>query len=599
MAISGGKSTNIKVGLDTKDIATGVQRIQGELTKITGTVKSLGSTFKGLGVAILGAQGIANLSTFLQGSVQKASDLNETISKTKVIFGDASTAIFKFADTAVYTLGQTQQQAMDAASSFAVFGKSAGLANDDLTTFSTDLVKLSADLASFYNTSPEDAILAIGAALRGESEPIRKYGVLLDDASLRQKALEMGIISTTKNALKPQERVLAAQKLIFEQTTDAQGDFERTSSGLANTTRKLKAQMSELATTIGSKLVPAIETMAGNLSTLFESINTNGIKSTTLYYTKLLSLKGLMSSNVWAQNPLVKTLSALGFGLAGTYSAITGDKPLAGGGTQKTSPSLIQTVKPTTIGSAFKPLSDEQLKELEKIKKAREDAERKRKDALIDKIEGRQAYVENQAALNDLIKDVKVLQEEELRKLSEIPVLLPITFEPQFTEPMGKLKHEFVKFTKDLGELQEQVNNNIDAFIKDSVVGLFDALGQELGGNAKAIDDWGKQMIAGFGGFLQKMGAMIIAYGFAMDAFKKAWKNPYVAIAAGAALIAIGGAIKAAHNKKMGAANPSGGSNGDTGFSNGYNNNDMYIYSRLDGRDLVLSNQRSQYQVRR
>ena len=41
-----------------------------------------------------------------------------------------------------------------------------------------------ADLASFHNTSPEEAIEAIGSAFRGEAEPMRKYGVLLDDASL-------------------------------------------------------------------------------------------------------------------------------------------------------------------------------------------------------------------------------------------------------------------------------------------------------------------------------------------------------------------------------------------------------------------------------
>ena len=75
--------------------------------------------------------------------------------------------------------------------------------------------------------------------MRGEAEPLRQYGVLLDDASLRQAALELGIISTTKNALTPQQKVLAAQALIYQQTGTAQGDFARTSDGLANKTRIL------------------------------------------------------------------------------------------------------------------------------------------------------------------------------------------------------------------------------------------------------------------------------------------------------------------------------------------------------------------------
>jgi hypothetical protein len=123
-------------------------------------------------------------------------------------------------------------------------------------------VKLSSDLASFNNTSPEQAINAIGSALRGEAEPLRQYGVLLDDASLRQAALELGIVSTTKNALTPQQKVLAAQALIYQQTSAAQGDFERTSDGLANRTRILTAQLENAKTTIGQALLPVVLELA-------------------------------------------------------------------------------------------------------------------------------------------------------------------------------------------------------------------------------------------------------------------------------------------------------------------------------------------------
>jgi hypothetical protein len=89
--------------------------------------------------------------------------------------------------------------------------------------------------------------------------------VLLDDASLRQAALELGIISTTKNALTPQQKVLAAQALIYKQTSTAQGDFERTSDGLANKTRILTAQLENAKVTIGEALLPIVL----ELTTLF------------------------------------------------------------------------------------------------------------------------------------------------------------------------------------------------------------------------------------------------------------------------------------------------------------------------------------------
>jgi hypothetical protein len=199
---------------------------------------------------------LAAMGAVAKVSIDAASNYVETTSKVGVIFGEQSAAIEKFAKTADTSFGLSQTAAMDAASTFATFGKSAGLSGTDLTGFSTKLVSLSSDLASFYNTSPEDAINAIGSALRGENEPIRRYGVLLNDASLKQEALAMGIIKTTKKALTPQQKVLAAQSLIFKSTGDAQGDFGRTSGGLANQQRILTAQMTNLRVEVGMALLP-------------------------------------------------------------------------------------------------------------------------------------------------------------------------------------------------------------------------------------------------------------------------------------------------------------------------------------------------------
>lgn len=202
-------------------------------------------------------------------AITAASDLAETVSKVGVLFGDSAKEVEAFAETAAMSLGQSKQQALNAAATFATFGKAAGLAGQDLANFSTDFVTLASDLASFNNTSPEQAINAIGAALRGESEPLRAYGVLLDDASLRQAALELGIVSTTKNALTPQQKVLAAQKLIYEQTGAAQGDFARTSDGLANSQRILSARIENVKTTLGEALLPIALKVSEFVSTTF------------------------------------------------------------------------------------------------------------------------------------------------------------------------------------------------------------------------------------------------------------------------------------------------------------------------------------------
>lgn len=207
-------------------------------------------------------------------AIAKASDLEEATAKVGEIFGDAANQITDFSKTADVQLGQSQIAVLEAAGTFGTFGKAAGLGGEELAKFSNDFTALAADLASFNNTSPEEAVQAIGAALRGESEPLRRYGVLLDDATLRAEALTLGIYSGS-GALTAQQKILAAQAVIYKQTGDAQGDFARTSEGLANQTRILKARFENITTEIGAALLPIMDKLLPVVETLLDVIANN------------------------------------------------------------------------------------------------------------------------------------------------------------------------------------------------------------------------------------------------------------------------------------------------------------------------------------
>lgn len=211
-----------------------------------------GSAVKLVGAGFLGTQIVG----FLKDSVNEASDLNEAGTALNQVFGKGTRVVNDFAADSAKALGLSNLAAKQAAQTFGVYGKAAGLAGNANAKFSTKLVRLASDLASFYNTSPEEAIQAIGAGLRGEAEPLRRYGVLLDDATLRQEALRQGLVKTTKEALTPQQRVLAAQAVIMRQSKVAQGDFARTSGGLANQQRILAAEVSNLKGQLGKELLP-------------------------------------------------------------------------------------------------------------------------------------------------------------------------------------------------------------------------------------------------------------------------------------------------------------------------------------------------------
>jgi hypothetical protein len=253
----------VKISFDAD--LTGLQKgVRGATTDVQSFGDKVGDFSRKAALAFAAVAAAVGVMAFKIGkdAVLAASDLGETISKVGVLFGDSAKEIEKFAEGAAKSLGQSKQQALDAAANFAIFGKSAGLSGEELVKFSTEFVSLAGDLSSFNNVSQDEAINAIGSALRGEAEPLRRFGVLLDEATLKNAAMQLGIITTTKEALTPQQKVLAAQKVIFEQTTAAQGDFARTSDGLANKTKILTAELDNTKVIIGEALLPLVLQLA-------------------------------------------------------------------------------------------------------------------------------------------------------------------------------------------------------------------------------------------------------------------------------------------------------------------------------------------------
>jgi hypothetical protein len=252
----------LKNGLSTQ--AAGAGEKAG--TQFGGKFKSgFASLTRGIVAPLVASFGAAGIGQILSGAVTEASNLNEQGAAVAQVFGKGSGSIQKFAEGAASSLGQSTTQILEASKSFGILGKAAGLAGTDNANFSKQMVTLATDLASFNNTSVDEAIMALGAGLRGEAEPLRRFGVLLDDATLKAQAMQMGIYSG-KGPLDQQAKVLAANAAILAQTSTQQGDFARTSDGLANQQRILNAEWTNAQAVLGQALIPGVTTLVSTLN---------------------------------------------------------------------------------------------------------------------------------------------------------------------------------------------------------------------------------------------------------------------------------------------------------------------------------------------
>ncbi len=167
---------NVVVAGDSKPL----RKALGKATQSLGNVtKQIGkfSVAAGAAFAGLGAK-----------SIGLAVDFEESLSKANQIFGDAAKGIEDAAKSAATEVGLSRAEFLEASSSFGVFGKAAGLTGDELSGFASDLVTLSADVASFNNLRPEEALEKLNAGLRGSVEPLQSIGVLMNAAAVETEA---------------------------------------------------------------------------------------------------------------------------------------------------------------------------------------------------------------------------------------------------------------------------------------------------------------------------------------------------------------------------------------------------------------------------
>ncbi len=305
------------VSADTDQAVRGLQKMERQadraIGKTTTRVDKLGVRMTKMGAAMLAGGALAAVG--LAKAAGAASDLAESTGQTEQIFGSAADEIGQFAKNAATAMGQSERAARDATSEFGLLLDNFGLNRTETVKWSKDLTLLASDMASFKNTSPEEAVVALGAALRGESEPIRRYGVMLDDATVKAKAVELGLAETTSevsNAAKIQARL----NLIMESTVTIQGDFERTADGMANKTRTAKSEMEDFTAALGTAMLPVMEQVIGAGSDMLgwfndlEPAQQKAVSTAATWGTGLLLVGGAVSTTTGKVIKMRKSIQA-------------------------------------------------------------------------------------------------------------------------------------------------------------------------------------------------------------------------------------------------------------------------------------------------
>ncbi len=232
----------IKSGFSSqRKLSSGFGGIASKLTKLVIGVNAAKGAFNGL-----------------KSAMDYSSNLTEVQNVVDVGFGKYKSKIEDLAKTSIQDYGMSELTAKQIAGRFQAMGTAVGFSQKKMSGMSTELTKLSADMASFYNEDQEKVSKSLQSVFTGTTMPLRKYGIDLTQATLQEWAHKQGIDANIKS-MSQAEKTMLRYQYVISQTGAAQGDFARTSNTWANQTRMLKQNFQQLGSTIGQIAINAFK----------------------------------------------------------------------------------------------------------------------------------------------------------------------------------------------------------------------------------------------------------------------------------------------------------------------------------------------------
>lgn len=291
-------TVTVRILGDAKDLQAALGTAGGSVDKFSKKTEDVGKKLRDAGGKMTAFASIP-VAAAMGAAAASASNLEQSVGGIESVFGEASASITEFGDTAAQTTGLSERQVNEMAAVIGASLQGLGFDAEDAASQVITLEKRAADMAATFGGDTEEAIQAVSSALRGERDPIERYGVSIKQADVNARILALGLDTSTAAAEK-KSTAIATLDLIMGQTAKTEGQFARESEGAAGSMAIARAEMENAAAEIGAHLLPIVADLAGNvadLATRFGGLS-DPVQKAILAFAGLVVLAGPLTSLV-------------------------------------------------------------------------------------------------------------------------------------------------------------------------------------------------------------------------------------------------------------------------------------------------------------
>ena len=326
-----GQLKQFKSQLETVN-AYSLDKLGSEVEKVGNKIESAGAKVKGFGQTLTTGVTLPLVGVGTAG-FKLAADVEDALGASDQIFRNSSDEVKSWVDNLASYYGIAKGDALSYANTMgAMLQNIGGLSEAEAARQSALLVELAGDLSAMFGGTTESAVLALTGALKGNTSMLDNYGMGVNQATIKQKALEMGLIAE-REEMSLAAKQAATLALIMEQTGAAQGQAAREADGASGSLKQLTTDLKNLLAEIGEALIPILVPLIQQVSEfvrLFKGLSPEMkqlIVTVGMIVAAIGPLLVVIGTIIEKTGVIVKTVGALikyGPALLGVFSKLSG-----------------------------------------------------------------------------------------------------------------------------------------------------------------------------------------------------------------------------------------------------------------------------------